>query len=409
VEETALKTPSFKDDLDSLCQRIRGAMTDLLSEAGGEADAPASLSRHLQVSRTLAWRVSKIATATKPRAVLEFLPGHGSIEILLTACQRAGAGERAVERIRTAVAALDELVAMHAGDRETLDVMLADDEGTSAAAIMESRRQAFLGNSGIWGVRCKTRFSLTGVGPNAAGGGLIDLAILAGVAGVKRLRTDVSVPLHVRYGYNDDGSERTETIVDSLSGEWATGDRVPLVREFSVGSESELLASPDPTGGVRYELAPGPVGNTAQTTWVFGWREPAFASIYADETNRYGEHGVRNLIPAEMLQVDLLVHRSLPIARNPETMLISALGGERLGQYAGVRFDYLPLPERLQSIGREPPVVSSAAVPHYSDMVDLLFRRMGWNVNEFSGHRLVLKYPPIPTVALIRYPLVQRG
>jgi hypothetical protein len=409
LEHTALKAPSFKDDLDSLCQRIRGAMTDLLTEAGGEPEAPAALSRHLQVSRTLAWRVSKIATATKPLAVLEFLPRHGSIEILLSACQRAGAGERAVERIRTAVAALDELVATHAGDRETLDMMLADDGDTSTTAIMESRRQAFLGNSGIWGIRCRTRFSLTALGPNHAGDGLMDLAMLAGVVGVRRLRTDVSVPLHVRFGYNDDGSERTESQVDSLSGDWVTEDRVPLVREFSVGGDGELLATPDPTGGIRYELAPGPVGNTAQTTWVFGWRESAFASMYADETNHFGEHGVRNLIPAESLQADLLVHRSLPIARNAETMLISGLGGERLGQFAGVRFDYLPMPERLQSIGHEPPVVSSTVVPRYPDMVDLLMQRMKWDINQFVGYRLVMKYPPIPTVAMIRYPLVSRG
>jgi len=48
------------------------------------------LAKQLKLNKTLAWRALKIVTATHARAVLEFLPAGGSLEILLEVCANAG-------------------------------------------------------------------------------------------------------------------------------------------------------------------------------------------------------------------------------------------------------------------------------------------------------------------------------
>ena len=34
--------------------------------------------------------------------------------------------------------------------------------------------------------------------------------------------------------------------------------------------------------------------------------------------------------------------------------------------------------------------------------------RLGWNLEDFRGYRVVMNYPPIPTVLILRYPLPER-
>ena len=34
--------------------------------------------------------------------------------------------------------------------------------------------------------------------------------------------------------------------------------------------------------------------------------------------------------------------------------------------------------------------------------------RLGWKLEEFRGYRVVMSYPPIPTVLILRYPLPER-
>ena len=42
-------------------------------------------------------------------------------------------------------------------------------------------------------------------------------------------------------------------------------------------------------------------------------------------------------------------------------------------------------------------------------MVDNVFEQAGWDAADFDGFRFVMKYPPMPTVAVLRYDLVERA
>ena len=44
-------------------------------------------------------------------------------------------------------------------------------------------------------------------------------------------------------------------------------------------------------------------------------------------------------------------------------------------------------------------------LPQYRGMVESVFRRLTWNPTDFSVFRLEMRYPPIPTLAVLRYAL----
>jgi hypothetical protein len=400
---------SFDQALDTVCQRLRGSMTELLAEAKAPMESPTELSRHLKLNKTLAWRASKIVTAVHPRAVLEFLPAGGSIDLLLDACQKAGSSPHAIAQTRDALAALGEVVETHAGDKATFDLILASDTtGGGTAALMEGRRLAFMGNSATWGIQGQTRFAANFIAPAAGEAGergMLDFATLGGLIGVRRLRADVSVPLFMRHNYNDDGSESRRAFGESIDVPGAGPLDLPLIREFCTDNNASLTACPLTGSAIRYDLLPGPIGNTAQTNWVFGWCDRATVSKFRDPVNRYGECSVKNFVPVETLICDLFLHRGWRLASLPVAMLTGQLGGEFHVPHWRER-DRLPLPEAVESLGEFPPSPATPAIPRYTEMVRTVHARCGWDPADFVGYRIIIKHPPIPTTATLRWPLV---
>lgn len=395
----------FQEELESGCRRVRGAFAELLSEIGADSDTPTALALRLGINKTLAWRVAKLVAAGERSAVLEHLPRSEGLEILLSACRRLSASPGTLKAAKEAVAALERIVETHAGDRETLDMMLASNGEGGPQSALEGRRLAYLGNSSIFGVQARTRFALAVEAPSAADASRIDFALLGGLIGLRRLRTDTSVPLFIQHSYHDDGSplNNAGTPLDTAT---AHGSGMPLVGEFCTAEASELAAFRAHTM-TRYELKSGPVGNTAAMNWVFGWIDRGFGSIYRDERNEFGESSVRNSVPAERMVCDLLVHRDLPLPP-PQAFLYGQLGAGLGYPYAGRERDLLPIAERVESLGRFPPTIGTPAVPRYGEMLRRVMTVGGWRVEEFVGYRLEMQYPPVPTVAVLRTRLPRR-
>jgi hypothetical protein len=47
-------------------------------------------------------------------------------------------------------------------------------------------------------------------------------------------------------------------------------------------------------------------------------------------------------------------------------------------------------------------------VPEYGEIVRFGAEKMGIAPGEFSGFRYRLRYPPIPTIAIMKHPLLRR-
>lgn len=395
----------FSVELNGVLDHLRAAITELLSAIDVDPSVPYAVSRQLGINKNLAWKVCRIVSTTDSWECVELLPGTQGMDIFLNAVTALGAEPRHISAIRAALAEFDALVETHAGNRRTLDLMLASDEHAPSEPMEETRRLAFEGNSAIWGLQARVRFGAYFVAPNAQDPDWVDTINLGGLIDVRRLRPEVTAPVFMAHAYNDDGTSRNAHH-ERLDPTAADDDASFLMPRFCSASAPALV--PVRRGGiVRYELPRGPVGRTALASWVFGARIPKLGMAYQDEHNRYGQHSTRLFVPVEHLFIDLFIHRSLPFASTVTRGLYSQISGE---PFTGVarEGDQLPLRERIQEIGGRPPAVATPLLPRYSEMIRWTFDRVGWNAADFTCCRFAMRYPPIPTVLLLRYDLRTR-
>jgi hypothetical protein len=230
----------------------------------------------------------------------------------LTAVQREGASTEVVERVRTAVKALDNMVERHVGDRATLELIVDGISPNRGDHLELSRKLAFRGNSGLWGVQAKTRLMTVMMAPNAVDPDRIDMAIVRGYVGFRRLRSDVRWPIFQLRGWGEEGG--------SMTAPWqpldASGDensRLPLLRMFSNVGPNDV-EEVKTTKGVDYMLQPGPIGNIGAIDCFIGDFDRAAASKYRTDQDTTGEFGATISAPTERLIFDLIVHESLDFA-----------------------------------------------------------------------------------------------
>jgi hypothetical protein len=406
MQISATKEVEFGNELAGAMERLRGALTELLACIEADPAVPYAVSRQLQINKNLAWKVCRIVTTIEPFSAVELLPGAQGMEIFLKAAAALDAPQTAIQSVRRALADFDALIETHAGDRRTLDLMLASHEQSPREPAEETRRLAFEGNSAIWGIQGRVRFGSYFIAPNAEDPTLIDAVNVGGLIDARRMRPDVTVPVFMAHAYNDDGTTRTASH-EPLDPGAAADDPSFLMPTFCSPGAPALV--PVRSGAmVRFELPRGPVGRSATSSWVFGARIPRLGSLFRDELNRYGQHSTRLYVPVEHLLVDLFVHRRLPLAADLSAALFSQLTGE---SFRGVarEADRLPLRDSVIELGGRPPVVATPLLPRYSELVRWTFERVGWDASDFTCRRLVIKYPPIPTVLVLRYALPERG
>lgn len=398
----------FDEALDGAFQGVRGALTELLVAVGADPGKPQDIARRFRINKNLAWKISKIVTVTDPHAVVSNLPGPTGMNTILAAFESAGAPMRSINAARGAMERFDRMVEVHVGDRSTLELVLTSKapERVPTEHLHHTRKMAFQGNSSIWGIQARVRLASFFLAPNPDDPGMLDTASLMGLLDVRRLRNQASVPLMMRFAYNDDGTVRAGPSAEPIDPARAD-DPLMLMPEFSSRPEPEFVTV-EGNGFTRYQLAPGPIGNGGLNTWVSGECIRAFAPIHADEHNRVGEHAAPVQIPAEWLLCDLHVHRSLSFAMRPRAMMLSQLAvGPAPSGDSG--FDRLPMAEEIEAIGHGPPVVATPLAPRLGEMVSRVHARMGWDAADFHGFRVVVRYPAMPISLVMQHDLAARG
>ena len=408
VEPSAIDGPGFEDALDRAFQGVRGALTELLVSVRADATKPQEIARRFRINKNLAWKISKVVTVTDPHAVVANLPGPTGMNTVLTAFASGGAPGWSVDAARNAVDRFDRMVEVHVGDRSTLELVLSSKAPHKVPQehLHQTRRMAFQGNSCIWGIQARVRLASFFIAPNADDPEMLDTASLGGLIDVRRLRGDASVPLMMRFVYNDDGTVRQSSGVRPID---------PAPDAGALMLMPEVCSSPLPAfvpisgnGYTRYQLAPGPIGNGGLNTWIHGESIRGFAPIWADEHNTVGEHAVPVQMPVEWLLADLQVHRSLGWAMSPRAVQFSQVAsGPAPG--ADASWDRLPMAESIEAIGHGPPVVATPLAPRLPEMVARVYERMGWDAGDFHGFRLVVRYPAMPTSVVIQHDLARRA
>ena len=177
-------------DLSAGVHELRGALTDLLGDVGADVRRPQELARKLSLDKSLAWKLSRIVGAGDPQNALQYIPGDAALGIVMRAVHDAGGTEPMRRRAEGAIKNFQAAVLRHLGDRPTLDLVVdgLPSEGGERLAI--SRKLAFRGNSGIWGVQAKARMHTTILAPNRNQPGMMDCGQVGGWIDFRRIRGD---------------------------------------------------------------------------------------------------------------------------------------------------------------------------------------------------------------------------
>ena len=392
-----LDAPSgFYEDLGQALQGLRGALTELFATVPELPERPYPMSRFLGVNKNLAWRAVQVARTADPAEAVPHIPGASGIERLLEAFAGRGAPGREVEAVREALRVFDEMVSTHAGDRTSLELMLGslEPERLDAASLEASRKLAFQGNSATLGVRARTHFVLNIVTPRATAPSEFDVVTIGGLVGFRRLRPDVTWPLMRMRVFAETGESRLGPLVPT--------DGPPLVAPFCSDPRAELRRHQE-GDCLTYSVPEGPVGQTAESDWVFGLRAEAVGNVYSEDGEGVVEFQSRLATPAEVAVCDVLVHRDLPFEGAPWTKVVALMCETPSFPFWQHAKHTIPLPDRVEELGC-PAVIASRHVPRYREIVDLALEQMGRQPGEFRGYRLTLSYPPIPAAPLLVYP-----
>ncbi len=391
----------------SALDTLRAALIELYAAVGADPASPQRVARRFGVNKTLTWTISRLINGGDAIKILPDVPGTSAMRDLLEAMQREGAGSVVVDRVRDAAKALNDTVELHVGDRATL-ALIVDGIGPSRSDHLErSRKLAFQGNSGLWGVQAKTRLMTVFMAPNVADPDRLDMAIVRGYIGFRRLRSDVRWPVFQLRGWGEEGEPMTQPWQPLEARDGAHG-RLPMLERFSTVRPSQIEAV-QTAEGIDYMLAPGPIGNAGAVDFFVSDCERSAAGKYRTDRDTTGEFGATISAPTERLIFDLLVDERLEFALAPEVRSFAGIFRERSEEPEPKGLLPIPVPQNVSLLPGRPPVVATPHVPRYPEIVSFVHERMGWNPASFRGCRLELAWPPMGSTVLLRFRLPQRG
>jgi hypothetical protein len=371
-------------------RRATAELVAQLVDRVGPIERPIRLAERLDLDRSLAWKVWKIAYGPSALPSAAHLPGAAAYRRFIERCEAAGVSGEQAAAAQQAFDHLAEVMTTHGGDRASGAIMLSAISDTGRARIeMSMRRAAFRANSHFLGVQVATCYQLDILLPGPTGM-RPTLLRLRGFFGLKRTRSDVAWLLGRNTPAAADGplaGARREPLSDAAS----PHDSAGVVARFS--------SSPLPSisrrviGGVTVEdeLAPGHVG-------VRGLVDIVMAERVSGLPVRGGpRHAMIMMLtaPCERVIHEVIVADGL--IRDGLQLNVHSLVNGELPYLRGPNCDAIPVPETISAIGRPDQVAPLAGVPRHSAMLQWMLSRAGYPAEQMTLWRSVLKFPPIPS------------
>lgn len=387
-------------------RELRAAILGLATAAGVDLLQPQDVSRRFALDKTLTWKIARVVRDQQGADAVMHMPGRRRMSMFVAALVRAGASEQLAAEVWRAFDAFEQMVETHSGDRGTLDVMVATPKSRSAEKRMELiRKNGFMSNAAVWGVRARLQMSAHMLAPHDNEGRIAALT-MCGFLELQRLRENQpwAVANALRWDHSDGAGAGVTPLHPHglISGgpvlpEFCTSP-LPQMREQAINPENR-----------RFELAPGPVGRNSAVDVVLGWRWPNQHSIYEARPGEMGQHAMRLSTPVEVMTLELWVHRAFAFAMNPTMRLYSMLPSGPVFPGDGPEAGLLPLQADVFDLGYGVAGAASPDYPRNAELIRLGAERLGMDPSDFRGFRAVLKFPPIPTMAVLMHPLLKRA
>lgn len=379
---------SFEEEATTILADLKSSVADVLSALGG-IRRPIDLKNLLELDRTLAWQLYKVATSENALTAGGSVPSRVSIEKFAKVSRKKGVQASIIQSLMQAYKRFEELVTTHSDDRVSFNSMIsavsADEEWQSAD--IQHRRNIYRGISHATGIQAKALLKLNLVNKGEEPG-TVDAIIIQGAIDI-RLLSPVKVAQLVRMGVSSDlvNLEPSPLFGDSF-----------LMKEFCDGRFDQVEVVRDELGYIQGNWIDGPIGNRGKSSFFFGAVRRGIV-VGKGEGDR-PHHNVLSTIyyPAEMAISDILIAPGLFDDWTPKVQMLYGLHAIHRHVGASEYEDHiLPSKCSLQRIGVGPPV--TAEVPGYIPMLLEAAKIVGWDISTFSGWRARFDFP-IPQTSM---------
>jgi hypothetical protein len=401
---TASQNATFEDDCQQAVDQLRAALVQLYDNINADPLSPQDVARRFKLNKTFTWNVSRLIQAQDGLAALAHVPGKAAIEKMLEATQRDGANKTTIQSVRSAADAFERVVEIHLGDRTTLDLVLDSMAAGDSDALERSRKLAFRGNSGLYGVQARTRLMCCFMFPSVDDPSRLDMAMISGYCAFRRFRSSARWPILKMRTWSDADEPIASQTWLPLDQSTGNDPANAILHRFNRGSVPDLeLTQSDE--GVDLMLLPGPIGNPGAFDCYRGDYLRSAACRYKMDGDDFGEFGATITSPSEHLVFDLIVHRDLTFALDPDVVIYGSIAPQ--GRSSEELSDSLRLPIKptIADLSGHPPAVATSLVPGYADIVRFVYEQMQWNPSDATGVRLHMKYPPLGSNVLMRFGL----
>ena len=388
----------FRTECDAAIASLRRSLVALAEAAGCDPLRPQEVSRRLGLNKNLTWKFARIVAADDSFEALPMLPGPEGVGIFLRAFAKVGVDARRVEAVRDALSAIDRMIERHFGDRSQLELVL--DGLRSDGNLESSRRLAFRGMSGVFGMQARLRVTAQILMPSTGDETLADFALLVGLVGLQRLRPLGSLPVFRSVAGQGADAKVPVPLFP------AENDSDFLVRDFSSFPRATVHAASE-AGRHIFRLSEGPLGLFGACDLFFGSVLRASGKLRGTPEDPDIEFVTAISLPVEGFSSDLFIHRSIGGLDSIGTSLHSTLS-QPLSQDPSLReSSRLPI--------EAPPVLVDdlaggfglAGLPRYEELVGRAFATLGQDPADYRLVRVALPFPPVPAALLVRWRLLQ--
>ena len=396
---------TFSVTSGAVLQRMRTSISEMLNSAPAVVRSTRDLQKLFGLDLKLCWQVMKLAGPGDALSLAPFVPTAGPMRRFLNAAGSSGIPAPVIDKIRTAYAAFEEQVAIHAGDRMTFESMatgsVSNQEGSDEdlrRADIKHRKAGFQMHSHYCGLQLDTYLSASLLHPSETPGHF-DVAHVRTKLGLRRLRAGADIPVDgFKYTISLKEVEREQDSYhkDVFDVESFQKYGAPIIAKFCSHPLPQLRTVTFPDGKTSTAAVGESIGQRSSVNLVFGRivRDVPLEPLEDGKEEGFGQ-SVSTTVPTALIIADQLVHRpSFPKVefrvdvRWPRFPFETTEESNKLS---------LPFRERIVRLEAGVDGARTREVPQYIELLQYICDHRKWKMEDFDVYRLRIEYPILHT------------
>jgi len=391
--------------VSALAESLMDAMRPIVTQVTGSSARPSTLARTLSIDPSLSARVLRALRSDDVADVIHEIPSPEGLRIILAAATRHGIDPAARDTAARAIREFEVLLDEIPGGRATLDSIASEwSPATRERAEHSARQGIYKSMSSLLGFFAETSMQTVIVQPSESAG-FCDAVYVLGKYGLRRMRNGGRITVYGRQGglNPSDGDVEDTTKPSSrsltLSGVWSQDPREYLLSEFCSRPVPELQVARQ--GNVDLCLLPERVPDVNQPTSIVSaqlLRRSGVRPASASQEPYWEAHLPR--VPSKFLLFDILVREDTFSGTPSLTSTLHGLSTTNvLPDSPTFPLDEVAMGTPMQHLARGLSGLEVTELPQHANLVDSVFRRVGWDRGRFVGYRCRVRYP-VPMVKI---------